>query len=76
MAIRVEGHTDSEGDDDYNMTLSQRRADSVRRFIAGEGIDESRLEAVGRGETRPLASNATPQGRRRNRRVEFHIGGR
>jgi outer membrane protein OmpA-like peptidoglycan-associated protein len=76
MAIRVEGHTDSEGDDDYNMTLSQRRADSVMRFIAGEGIDESRLEAVGRGETRPLASNATPQGRRRNRRVEFHIGGR
>ncbi len=76
MAIRVEGHTDSEGDDNYNMELSRRRAESVRQFIVHEGVDESRIDSVGRGETRPIANNATPEGRRRNRRVEFHIRGR
>ena len=73
MQIRVEGHTDSQGDDDSNMQLSQRRADSVRRFIAAEGIQESRLESEGLGETRPVADNGTAEGRRKNRRVEFHI---
>jgi outer membrane protein OmpA-like peptidoglycan-associated protein len=73
MDIRVEGHTDSTGDDDYNMRLSQQRAESVRRFIISQGIDGSRIEAEGHGETRPIASNDTAEGRRQNRRVEFHI---
>jgi outer membrane protein OmpA-like peptidoglycan-associated protein len=73
MAIRVEGHTDSEGEDEYNLELSRRRAESVRQFIVDEGIDEGRIDSEGFGETRPIASNDTPQGRRKNRRVEFHI---
>ena len=73
MNIRVEGHTDSAGDEDYNLQLSQERAASVRAFLLQSGIEEGRVESEGLGETRPVASNDTDRGRRENRRVEFHI---
>jgi len=73
MRIRVEGHTDGVGDDRVNLELSQRRADSVRRYVVDQGVPSGQVDAAGHGETRPLASNDTRAGRARNRRVEFHI---
>lgn len=71
--IRVEGHTDSSGDDATNLELSRRRAESVRRWLIEHGIDESGVTAAGMGETVPFESNDTELGRAANRRVEFHI---
>jgi uncharacterized repeat protein (TIGR01451 family) len=71
--VRIEGHTDSQGDDAFNLDLSQRRANSVRRFLVEQGIAAERLEAVGYGETKPVDTNKTAQGRENNRRVEFTI---
>ncbi len=71
--IRVEGHTDSRGSDRYNMKLSQRRADSVRKYLMAQGIDGSRMESEGLGETRPIESNRTRAGRAKNRRTEMFI---
>jgi OOP family OmpA-OmpF porin len=71
--IRIEGHTDSDGKDKYNKKLSQKRADSVKEFLVQAGIDESRMEAVGYGEEKPIASNDTDEGKEANRRVEFNI---
>lgn len=73
MRIRIEGHTDSSGDDEQNLDLSRRRAESVRRFLVDHGASEGLLSAEGYGETRPRDDNTTARGRRRNRRVEFHI---
>ena len=79
MRVRVEGHTDSKGTDEYNQKLSQRRTDSVVKYLIGKGIDPSRLEAVGFGESRPIAPNQdesgkdNPTGRAKNRRTEFHV---
>jgi OOP family OmpA-OmpF porin len=73
ISVRIEGHTDSRGNDNYNLRLSQGRADSVRTFLLKQGIDGSRMEAVGYGESRPIESNNTRQGREANRRVEFFI---
>lgn len=73
MHIRVEGHTDASGDDQRNLELSQRRADSVKRFLVENGASSGQVDAEGFGETRPIASNATRAGRAQNRRVEFHI---
>lgn len=72
-AIRVEGHTDSDGESLYNLTLSQARAESVVAALVERGVDEDRLEPVGFGESRPIASNADSAGKARNRRVEFYI---
>lgn len=69
----VYGHTDSVGDDRHNMDLSQRRAESVRTFLMNFGVDGSRITAKGFGETQPKASNATPEGRLMNRRVEMKL---
>ncbi len=69
----IEGHTDSRGSDEYNMRLSQRRADAVRDFLIAEGVPRSQLRAVGQGEAMPIASNDTPEGRANNRRVEVHL---
>lgn len=66
----IEGHTDSIGNDAYNQKLSQRRAEAVREALITEGIDASRLKAVGYGETKPIADNNTKDGRYENRRVE------
>ena len=71
--ITIEGHTDSRGSPDTNMLLSQRRADSVRTYLVSQGIPSERIKAVGMGETRPLASNNTSEGRAQNRRVEIVI---
>lgn len=71
--VQVEGHTDDRGKDDYNLDLSQRRAESVRAYLIGRGIDEKRLRAVGFGETKPIADNKKAKGRDTNRRVEFNI---
>jgi|SRR6185369_15497581 outer membrane protein OmpA-like peptidoglycan-associated protein len=71
--IDVEGHTDSTGNPEYNQGLSERRADSVKGFLVDEGVAGSRINAIGYGETRPKASNDTPEGRQLNRRVEIHI---
>jgi len=69
LSIMIEGHTDSSGDDAYNLELSERRAQAVLDYLAANGIDPSRLASVGKGETEPAASNDTPQGQAQNRRV-------
>lgn len=71
--IRIEGHTDSDGNDAFNLKLSQARAESVRDWLVRQGVEASRLDAEGFGETRPIASNKTAQGREKNRRVDFII---
>ncbi len=71
--VRVEGHTDSKGTDAYNMDLSNRRATAVENLLVQRGIADSRIEAVGYGETLPVATNDTEAGRQRNRRVEIKI---
>jgi len=71
--IRIEGHTDDKGKDDYNKDLSQRRADRVRMYLIEKGVPEDRLEAVGFGEEKPVAENSTSKGRAANRRVEFNF---
>ncbi|MFA4972033.1 MAG: OmpA family protein [bacterium] len=71
--VRVEGHTDWIGSDAYNQQLSERRANAVRDYLIGKGIESSRLAAVGYGETRPVADNNTVEGRARNRRTEFTV---
>jgi outer membrane protein OmpA-like peptidoglycan-associated protein len=71
--IRVEGYTDNSGAADFNKKLSQDRAESVAAYIAGKGVAKDRLEAVGLGDTSPVATNDTEEGREQNRRVEFKI---
>ena len=68
-SIVVEGHTDSTGSEDFNLALSQRRADSVKQHLVDGGIPASLITTVGKGESTPVDSNATPEGRRNNRRV-------
>ena len=67
----IEGHTDNQGEDAYNMTLSQKRTDSVKNYLMSNGIFESRLTAIGYGETKPIDDNNTSLGRAKNRRVEL-----
>ncbi len=69
--IEVAGHTDSRGSDEYNMKLSQRRAEAVRSYLVSKGIASDRLFAKGYGESQPIADNATDEGRFQNRRVEL-----
>ncbi|MBX2845171.1 MAG: OmpA family protein, partial [Saprospiraceae bacterium] len=70
----VEGHTDSSGDDSYNMDLSRKRAAAVVNYLVGKGINRSMLSSVGYGETQPIASNSTAEGRAQNRRVVVRLG--
>jgi outer membrane protein OmpA-like peptidoglycan-associated protein len=69
----IVGHTDSKGSAGYNTDLSERRALSASIFIASEGVDRSRVSTAGRGEAEPIATNASDDGRRQNRRVEIAI---
>ena len=69
----IVGHTDAKGSGGYNMDLSDRRARSAANYIVGEGIDRARVNTAGRGETEPIASNRSDDGRRQNRRVEVAI---
>jgi len=73
LNLRVEGHTDSTGTMEHNQKLSEARAQSVVDFVTQQGVEPSRLTAVGYGWTRPLADNATAEGRRKNRRVEIVV---
>jgi outer membrane protein OmpA-like peptidoglycan-associated protein len=75
LTLQIEGHTDSVGTDDFNQQLSERRSDSVRDFLAEEGVPASSMSAKGLGKTQPVASNDTPEGRQRNRRVELVVSG-
>jgi outer membrane protein OmpA-like peptidoglycan-associated protein len=69
--FRVEGHTDSWGEPGSNERLSIARAEAVKAFVVARGIAPARIETVGRGESDPIDSNETPEGRQHNRRVEF-----
>ena len=72
--IDVIGHTDSDGTEEYNMGLSIRRAESVRDYLVDEGVDAAIIDVSGEGESNPVASNATREGRAENRRVDIHVG--
>lgn len=71
--VLISGHTDSTGSDSYNQVLSEKRAVSVSRYFTAKGLSASRFQAVGYGETRPIADNNSPQGKAANRRVEIQI---
>lgn len=71
--INIYGHTDSVGDEAFNQTLSKQRADSVAQYLIAQGVNPQRIITEGFGETRPVATNETPQGRAANRRVEISI---
>jgi outer membrane protein OmpA-like peptidoglycan-associated protein len=67
------GHTDSTGSEQYNMKLSQQRAQAVAQFLTGRGVDSQRVLTWGRGESQPIATNDTEAGRAENRRVDVVI---
>lgn len=71
--IDVTGHTDSTGSDQYNLELSQKRAQSVASYLIGQGLNGQRFYVVGAGESQPIADNNTPAGREQNRRVEIRL---
>ncbi|GAA0487630.1 OmpA family protein [Parasphingorhabdus litoris] len=71
--IDIYGHTDSTGSDAYNQSLSERRASSVANYLSNSGVQRARLETRGYGESQPIASNSTEEGRSANRRVELKI---
>jgi len=73
IRIRIEGHTDSQGAEEYNQELSESRANSVMEYLVRKGIDPVRMMAQGFGEMRPIDTNKTAKGRAKNRRVEIHI---
>jgi len=73
IVIELGGHTDSIGSDNANLKLSQDRGNSVKQYLVGQSIDGARIKAVGYGETQPIASNTTEDGRQKNRRVELKI---
>jgi OOP family OmpA-OmpF porin len=73
LKVEIAGHTDSVGSEAYNTLLSQQRADAVRAYLVGKGVEGNRMTAVGYGELEPVARNDTEEGRRANRRVEFRI---
>lgn len=73
LNIQIEGHTDSIGKRSYNQSLSERRAGSVVTYLTSKGVGSGRMTAVGYGEDKPIADNATERGRWRNRRIEFSV---
>ena len=72
IPIRIEGHTDSVGSDAYNQGLGQRRADTVKGYFVSKGMRSGRLSTRSFGESKPVTTNDTDDGRRVNRRVELH----
>jgi outer membrane protein OmpA-like peptidoglycan-associated protein len=75
LSMQIEGHTDSAGGDAFNVRLSEQRADSVRDFLGEQGVALSSITAQGFGKAEPVATNDTPEGRQRNRRVEIVVNG-
>ena len=75
LKIQLEGHTDSIGSDEYNLKLSQQRADAVRDYLLEQGVPSSTVTAMGLGKANPVASNTTDAGRQHNRRVEMVVSG-
>ena len=73
LKIEISGHTDNIGEESYNLLLSQRRADAVVRYLVDAGISSERLSAKGYGESKPVDSNNSLEGRANNRRTEFEI---
>ncbi|MGH8462808.1 MAG: OmpA family protein, partial [Pseudomonas sp.] len=71
--IKIMGHTDSQGADDYNQALSERRASSVAEYLISQGLAPSKVTSQGRGEREPVADNDTEAGRAQNRRVDLHL---
>ena len=73
--VTIEGHTDSDGSAKYNKQLSQKRANAIKAYLENRGVAKERLRAVGYGESKPVASNATREGKQKNRRIEFKFQG-
>lgn len=73
LRVEIGGHTDSQGSDSFNQNLSERRADAVKDYLVARGVDASRLDAKGYGESQPVDTNETPGGRELNRRVEMKV---
>ena len=71
--VKIEGHTDAIGDAKYNQALSERRAMAVKTVLVSRGVQDRQIEVHGFGESKPIADNATSEGRAKNRRVELHI---
>ena len=70
VSATIEGHTDSNASDQYNLALSQRRVDAIKKILINNyGVPAARLKSIGYGESRPIATNATAEGRQQNRRV-------
>lgn len=75
LTVAIGGHTDSQGNPGANQELSQARANTVRNYLISKGVAGTRMTAAGFGQTKPIADNATPDGRQRNRRIEFSVTG-
>jgi OOP family OmpA-OmpF porin len=73
LVVEVQGHTDSTGSPNYNVALSERRAESVRDYLLNQGVSSGQLSAKGYGQTRPIAPNTSAAGRAQNRRVVMHV---
>ena len=71
--VSIEGHASDEGEEQHNLLLSKARAEAVRAYLITKGVSAERLASTGFGEGKPIAANDTPEGREKNRRVEFHI---
>ena len=71
--IEISGHTDNEGEETKNKTLSENRAKSLANFLVGKGVSKERIKAIGYGSTKPITENSTPAGKAKNRRIEFLI---
>jgi hypothetical protein len=75
LKVRVEGNTDNVGSDEFNQTLSEKRAEAVRDYLVSQNVSPDSLTSIGYGKTRPIASNDTADGRQQNRRVEMVMSG-
>ncbi len=73
MKIKISGHTDTDGDEASNLVLSQQRADAVKNYLISKGIASNRLIAIGFGETKPIETNTTAEGKKANRRTEIQV---
>jgi outer membrane protein OmpA-like peptidoglycan-associated protein len=72
LRIRLEGHTDNNGTDEYNLNLSKNRVNAVKEFLVANGVEASRIETTYFGESKPIADNSSENGKAKNRRVELH----